>query len=791
MGIIKILSLFTVLSSIFVRSAFSQGTRVLTGKISKTIIENLERSEEIITTSFYDTREKKHYIISDNLKTLLDIGSKSKIRINARYDRKTKTLKALQDKGKKKSKPLFRVLASNIDTAVNGEKSVLVITGSFRDKDLPCSQENVQEVYFGTNEPGSVSDVLKKTSENRLNLSGTVVGPYQIPFVAFEYNCNNYEQIKKILLQKAKTAGINENQYDYVSFVFPAQCSYVGIAEIGGRYTWNHVCNSARTPLHELGHNFGMFHATSLISISGQNPEYADLSDFMGQYLSYLNSPHISQMQWNTSAEIQDITRSGNFSLKPLFGGSTSVTAPRMVRISTPELSKPLYVSYRNSSAPVSFIDSRFNSKVSIHEYSGGETRTRLLALLNEGDTYQEPDTGYLIKFKTLSPQRVDLSLDVPCVKKRPEVLINPTSSATNTPTGTSFSYQLSIKNNDTAVCTPSNFTIDFKSEEGIVPAGFPKQATLSAGETINYSIQFNSPSGIHDGFYSFLVGAIDGVNHQSLTGYGAGQYSVSGSGYKTTLPQVGIGGVVSSANYLSTSLAPGALITIFGSNLSGGSQICRSDSTPYPSNLCNTQVFLNKDISIPLSFVSPYQINAQLPYEAQTLGSSTLTIVVNSKLMYIPIYFQKIAPAIFTKSENNKTLAIAQHVSDSREVTRTSPARLREYVSLYLTGLGASTPSAETGEENSGPYSSIAPFEVVFIGSKSQLNIRRGVFYSGRAPGYVGLDQINIQIPKELLSDLSTTELLNMIIQICPLGVPTNSSNCSNSVNLPLAEEE
>lgn len=79
---------------------------------------------------------------------------------------------------------------------------------------------------------------------------------------------------------------------------------------------------------------------------------------------------------------------------------------------------------------------------------------------------------------------------------------------------------------------------------------------------------------------------------------------------------------IVNSADY-SAVVAPGSLITIFGSGLSGTTR--RAESLPLPLVLDGVEVKAGGR-AIPLLFVSPGQINAQLPPD---VASGILTISI------------------------------------------------------------------------------------------------------------------------------------------------------------------
>src|ERR1035441_6296382 len=91
------------------------------------------------------------------------------------------------------------------------------------------------------------------------------------------------------------------------------------------------------------------------------------------------------------------------------------------------------------------------------------------------------------------------------------------------------------------------------------------------------------------------------------------GMLELSGSvAASTATPIVGAGGIVNAASYAPT-IAPGALIAIYGSNFGGARNV--ASSAPFPALLGNTQVLLGGR-PMPLYFTSSGQIDAVVPYD-------------------------------------------------------------------------------------------------------------------------------------------------------------------------------
>jgi uncharacterized protein (TIGR03437 family) len=87
--------------------------------------------------------------------------------------------------------------------------------------------------------------------------------------------------------------------------------------------------------------------------------------------------------------------------------------------------------------------------------------------------------------------------------------------------------------------------------------------------------------------------------------------------------------------------------------------------------------------------------------------------------------------PAVFTQDSTGAGPAAAINASDGMPVSSSNPLHMSDYMELFLTGLGATTQP------------------VVTIGGSSC-----PVTYAGPAPGFVGLDQINCQVPSGLAAN-------------------------------------
>jgi len=74
--------------------------------------------------------------------------------------------------------------------------------------------------------------------------------------------------------------------------------------------------------------------------------------------------------------------------------------------------------------------------------------------------------------------------------------------------------------------------------------------------------------------------------------------------------------------------------------------------------------------------------------------------------------------------------------------VTDTNPAAGGEVISVYCTGLGAVVPPVQTGAAATSASQTVVPVQVLIAGNAAQ------VLYSGVAPGFAGLNQVNVVVP-------------------------------------------
>jgi uncharacterized protein (TIGR03437 family) len=196
--------------------------------------------------------------------------------------------------------------------------------------------------------------------------------------------------------------------------------------------------------------------------------------------------------------------------------------------------------------------------------------------------------------------------------------------------------------------------------------------------------------------------------------------------------------------------------------------------------------------ISAPLSLVAPTGafpfINAQIPLEVltagQTSGTVSVAVTVNGFVSASqPIPVTQAAPGIFTIPPNGQGNAILVFLDPTDQTSKiaapasasigfpTTPIPRGQSGFFYATGLGNMTPPVLDGDGGSGPplvthNANATP--IVLIGG-----ITAAVQYAGQAPGYPGVNQINIIVP----SDAPTGNAVTLQVRSADGTVTSNTA--------------
>jgi uncharacterized protein (TIGR03437 family) len=209
-------------------------------------------------------------------------------------------------------------------------------------------------------------------------------------------------------------------------------------------------------------------------------------------------------------------------------------------------------------------------------------------------------------------------------------------------------------------------------------------------------------------------------------------------------VPAVGPSGVRSAAAANLEELAPGSLISIFGANLAPVFAIAQAN--PLPQTLQGVTVRV-EDTLLPLTFVSPGQINAQLP-AATPLGTNHVTVRWEGyPETSIVVKVSRNAPGLFASGAPDEPLGIFVR-PDGEPITTERPARPGDTVTVLGTGLGPYDPEPPDGFIlESSVYRLIDPVRVM-VG-----DVDIDPLFAGKSGAGVGVDAVRFRMPLDLPS--------------------------------------
>jgi uncharacterized protein (TIGR03437 family) len=174
---------------------------------------------------------------------------------------------------------------------------------------------------------------------------------------------------------------------------------------------------------------------------------------------------------------------------------------------------------------------------------------------------------------------------------------------------------------------------------------------------------------------------------------------------------------------------AAGMLLSVFGAGLAASAQTVSTNPLPFSAGSVTATV---NNMAAPLLYVSPNQVNIQIPYEVGA-GPAVLGISNNGQVAGFQFQVAPSAPAIYTDGSGN----LAGNVS----------VKAGGIATLYLNGAGDVTPTLLTA--NFAPPSPVIapvmPLSVTVGGVPALLQ------FAGLAPGNIGATQVNFYVPASL----------------------------------------
>jgi uncharacterized protein (TIGR03437 family) len=232
-------------------------------------------------------------------------------------------------------------------------------------------------------------------------------------------------------------------------------------------------------------------------------------------------------------------------------------------------------------------------------------------------------------------------------------------------------------------------------------------------------------------------------------------------------------------------------LASIIGQNLA--TSTLGASGYPLPSRLAGTSVTFN-GIAAPLLYVSPTQINAQVPSGVQSAGQVSVIVTTPSGTSNpVSVAVRGSSLGVFTQDETGCGQAAAFNVHSDGTMSLNTPQSSLDPSSdwgltIFLTGLGAfqdrvdGTPFQFTPGDKAG-------IAAVFTTGLLQQSYALQTAYAGPAPGQVGMDQVNAMLfpdsrnsyPEGCRVPLYFTDYRDSASQLVNISVHKGGSTCTD----------
>jgi chitodextrinase len=337
-------------------------------------------------------------------------------------------------------------------------KNVAVILFDFSDDtSQPYTLATAAAVAFSNG--NAAANFFEEESRGAVTVTGQVFGWYTI--AASHATCDPFGWAP--LAESAATAaGADLSQFTNVVYAFPRvpSCAWAGLGAMPGRQSWNNGSFSLRVVAHELGHNFGVHHASSLDCTSGgvrvslsttcTSSEYGDPFTVMGSGSSeHDHATHLGEFGWLPTSEIQTVGPGGPYTVGSILDGPPG--SKRLLRIDRSNgtwfyldlrsVHGPYFDDFASSAPAVNGVTVRISPDAPSPAYGVRQTQlvdttpttaTYADAPLAPGQTLTDPVSGLRITTLTAGSGSATIEVVDPVAPGSPVALRAVASSATS-----------------------------------------------------------------------------------------------------------------------------------------------------------------------------------------------------------------------------------------------------------------------------------------------------------------------------------------------------------------------
>ena len=240
--------------------------------------------------------------------------------------------------------PADAQVQSQVVAAPSAKKVALLLVNFLTNTAQPWTIAQAQGVLF-TN-TNSVANYFAEESYGQLSMTGDVYGYYTIDF---DTSTCDFNGLGSKANAAATAAGVNLGNYTNIEYAFPniSSCGWSGLAYMPGTTTWLNNALTLGVSAHELSHNFGVHHASTVNCVEGgvrvamsanlancTFSEYGDPFSVMGNAgaARHTHSQQLASLGWASGSSLVTATANGNYTIGAAENSASAVKALRVAR---------------------------------------------------------------------------------------------------------------------------------------------------------------------------------------------------------------------------------------------------------------------------------------------------------------------------------------------------------------------------------------------------------------------------------------------------------------------------
>lgn len=210
-------------------------------------------------------------------------------------------------------------------------------------------------------------------------------------------------------------------------------------------------------------------------------------------------------------------------------------------------------------------------------------------------------------------------------------------------------------------------------------------------------------------------------------------------------VPAIAPNGVVNGASFLSGAVAPGSVVSIFGTAIGPGVETAnRPERNRFDTEVNGVRVLFD-GVAAPILFASGSQITVVVPQAMAGKTSAAVRVETAGRTTAsVTVAIAEAAPAIFTADQSGQGQALAFNQDGSRNGARARAAKGLP-VTFYVTGVGATNPPGVDGMvSGAGAATTVLPMSMTIGGAA--VNAVGVLAVPGLAPGILA---VQVYIPE------------------------------------------